>query len=150
MRFVIQRVNHACVRVDGEAVGTIGKGLLVLVGVSPEDNEAVADKMVHKLCGLRIFDDANGKTNLSLADVNGSLLMVSQFTLYADCHKGFRPSFIGAAAPEMANRLYEYVLDACRQKVPVVEKGIFGAHMKIELENDGPFTIVLDSRNLSI
>lgn len=150
MRFVIQRVNHACVHVDDEAVGTIGKGFLVLVGVSPEDNEAVADKMVHKLCGLRIFDDANGKTNLSLADVGGSLLMVSQFTLYADCHKGFRPSFIGAAAPEMANRLYEYVLDACRQKVPVVEKGIFGAHMKIELENDGPFTIVLDSRDLSI
>lgn len=149
MRFVIQRVNHACVRVDGEAVGTIGKGFLVLVGVCPEDNEAIADKMVHKLCGLRIFDDANGKTNLALADVNGSLLMVSQFTLYADCKRGFRPSFIGAAAPDMANELYEDVLEACRKQVPVVEKGIFGADMKIELENDGPFTIVLDSRDLA-
>lgn len=145
MRFVIQRVTHASVTVENEVIGSIGKGFLVLVGVSGTDTTAIADKMVKKLCGLRIFDDENGKTNLSLADVGGSLLVVSQFTLYADCKKGYRPSFINAGPPDMANEMYEYILSACKQYVPVVEKGSFGADMKVELLNDGPFTIVLDS-----
>ena len=148
MRFVIQRVTHASVSVNGEVVGSIGKGLLVLVGIGHEDTTAVADKLVKKLCGLRIFDDENGKTNLSMADVGGSLLVISQFTLYADCRRGYRPSFTDAGAPDMANELYEYILQACRSYVPVVEHGIFGAEMKVELLNDGPFTILLDSDRL--
>ena len=148
MRFVIQRVKHSSVTVDGEVVGSIGKGFLVLVGVSQTDTEEVADKVVDKMLKLRIFEDENGKTNLSLDDVDGELLMISQFTLYANCKKGNRPSFIEAGSPDEANRLYEYIVDRCRKSRPVVEKGIFGADMKVELLNDGPFTILLDSDTL--
>ena len=145
MKFVIQRVQHASVTVDNEIIGKIGKGFMVLIGVSEEDTTEIADKMVKKLIGMRIFEDENGKTNLSLADVNGELLLISQFTLYADCKKGNRPSFIKAGNPTLANDLYEYIIDSCKKQCPVVEKGSFGADMKVELLNDGPFTIVLDS-----
>lgn len=148
MKFVVQRVAEASVTVDDKIVGKIGKGFLVLVGISDEDTKGVADKLVKKLVGLRIFEDAEGKTNLSLADVGGELLMISQFTLYANCKKGYRPSFIEAGKPEMANALYEYICEECKKSVPVVEKGIFGAHMQVSLLNDGPFTIILDSRDL--
>lgn len=148
MRFVIQRVQHASVKVDGETIGKIGRGYMVLVGVSDADDEAVADKMVDKMIKLRINEDAEGKTNLSLADVGGELLLISQFTLYANCKKGNRPSFVEAGAPDKANALYEYMLERCRQSVPVVEKGAFGEHMEVSLLNDGPFTIVLDSDRL--
>lgn len=144
MKLVIQRVNHADVKVDGEIAGRIGKGLLVFVGVGREDNRVVADKYLKKLLGLRIFEDEAGKTNLSLADVDGQLLMVSQFTLYANCKKGNRPSFIEAGAPDEAESLYEYMIAEAKKTVPVVEHGIFGADMKVSLENDGPFTIILD------
>ena len=145
MRVVLQRVTQASVKVDGEVIGAIGNGFLILLGVSDEDNESVADKMADKICKLRIFADENGKTNLSLTDVGGELLVVSQFTLYADCHKGNRPSFVKAGAPDKANRLYEYFVERCRQYVPKVEHGSFGADMKVELLNDGPFTLVLNS-----
>lgn len=148
MRFVVQVVSKSDVKIDGEIRGSIGKGFMVLVGVGQEDNEAVADKMVNKLLGLRIFPDENGKTNLSLADVNGELLMISQFTLYADCRKGNRPSFIRAGAPGEAKRLYEYVVEKCRSKVPKVDTGEFGADMQVSLVNEGPFTIILDSEDL--
>ncbi len=148
MRFVIQRVNHADVKVDGETVGKINKGFMVLIGVSNDDSKELADKMVKKLVNMRIFDDENGKTNLGLADVNGELLLISQFTLYADCKKGNRPSFTAAGGPDIANELYEYIISECKKSVPVVEKGIFGADMKVSLENDGPFTIILDSDTL--
>lgn len=144
MRAVLQRVAHAQVKVDGELIGKIGKGYLILLGVAGTDNEAAADKMADKICKLRIFEDENGKTNLSLADVGGEILVVSQFTLYADCHKGNRPSFIKAGAPDEANRLYEYFIARCRQYVPHVAHGSFGADMKVELLNDGPFTLVLE------
>lgn len=145
MKFVIQRVKHASVTVDETVIGKIEKGFLVLIGVSNDDTKEIADKLVKKLVGLRIFEDENGKTNLSLADVNGSLLLVSQFTLYANCKKGYRPSFIEAGAPDMANEMYEYIIQECKKSVPVVERGEFGADMKVELLNDGPFTILLDS-----
>ena len=148
MRFVIQRVQHASVTVDGEVIGKIGRGYMVLVGVSEEDDEAIADKMVDKMIKLRINRDAEGKTNLSLADVGGELLLISQFTLYANCKKGNRPSFIEAGSPEHANALYEYIIEKCRERVPVVETGSFGAEMAVELLNDGPFTIILDSEKL--
>ncbi len=144
MKLLIQRVNHAQVCVDGEIVGKIGKGFLVFVGVGQNDTREIADKYLKKMLGLRIFEDQNGKTNLSLKDVNGELLMVSQFTLYANCRHGNRPGFTDAGAPDMANELYEYMLDEATKQVPVVEHGIFGADMKISLENDGPFTIILD------
>ncbi len=144
MKFVIQRVSHASVTVEGETVGEIQQGFLVLIGVGEEDTEAIADKFVRKMLGLRIFSDAEGKTNLSLKDVGGQLLLISQFTLYADCKKGNRPSFIRAGDPGKAEGLYEYIVDKCRAEIPVVEKGCFGAHMKVQLENDGPFTIILD------
>ena len=148
MKFVIQRVQHASVTVEEQVIGKIGKGFMVLIGVCEEDNEAIADKMVKKLIGLRIFKDENGKTNLDLHSVGGELLLVSQFTLYADCKKGNRPSFVNAANPEKANALYEYIISECKKKVEVVEKGEFGADMKVELLNDGPCTIVLDSKEL--
>ncbi len=144
MKLLIQRVNHAQVCVDGEIVGKIGKGFLVFVGVGQNDTREIADKYLKKMLGLRIFEDQNGKTNLSLKDVNGELLMVSQFTLYANCRHGNRPGFTDAGAPDMANELYEYMLNEAVKQVPVVEHGIFGADMKISLENDGPFTIILD------
>lgn len=148
MRFVIQRVRQASVTVDNECVGKIQQGLLVLVGISKDDNQTIADKMVKKLIGMRIFEDENGKTNLDIKTVHGDMLIISQFTLYADCKKGNRPSFINAGEPQMANELYEYILAKCREEIPVVEKGIFGADMKVELLNDGPFTIVLDSAEI--
>ncbi len=148
MKFVIQRVQHASVTVDHKVIGKIEKGFLVFIGVSNDDTKEIADKLVKKLVGLRIFEDENGKTNLSLADVDGSLLLVSQFTLYANCKKGYRPSFIDAGAPDMANEMYEYIIQECKKSIPVVEKGEFGADMKIELLNDGPFTIILDSNEL--
>ena len=148
MKFVIQRVQHASVTVDNEVIGKIGKGFMVLIGVSEEDNTEIADKMIKKLIGMRIFEDENGKTNLALKDVDGELLLISQFTLYADCKKGNRPSFINAGKPDMANELYEYIISRCRESIPKVEKGIFGADMKVSLLNDGPFTILLDSAEI--
>ncbi len=148
MKFVIQRVTEASVKVDGEIIGQIGKGFLVLIGVGQNDTKEIADKMIKKLIGLRIFEDENGKTNLSLADVNGQLLLISQFTLYANCKKGNRPSFIESGAPQMAEELYEYIIAKCSESIPCVEKGSFGADMKVSLVNDGPFTIVLDSEQL--
>ena len=144
MKLLIPRVNHAEVTVDSQIVGKIGKGFLVFVGVGHDDTREIADKYLKKLLGLRIFEDENGKTNRSLADVNGELLMVSQFTLYADCKHGNRPGFTNAGAPDMANELYEYMLSEAQKQVPVVQHGIFGADMKVTLENDGPFTIILD------
>ena len=148
MRAVIQRVLRAGVTVDAEVVGRIQKGFMILLGVSDEDTRETAKKLADKICKLRIFEDENGKTNLSLADVGGELLVISQFTLYADCRKGNRPSFIKAGAPDEANRLYEYFMDCCREHVTVVERGQFGADMKVELVNDGPFTLMLDTQEL--
>ena len=148
MKFVIQRVNHAEVKVDGEIVGKIGKGFLVLIGVGREDTREDADWYLKKLLGLRIFEDENGKTNLSLKDVSGELLLVSQFTLYANCKKGNRPSFIEAGEPDKAEALYEYMIEEASKSVPVVQHGSFGADMKVSLINDGPFTILLDEHIL--
>ena len=148
MRFVIQRVKEADVKVEGKVIGKIGKGFMVLIGVCNEDTREIADKMIRKMINMRIFQDENDKTNLALADVDGELLLVSQFTLYADCHKGNRPSFIKAGSPDLANELYEYIISECKKQVPKVEKGEFGADMKVGLINDGPFTIVLDSEDL--
>ena len=148
MKFVIQRVKQASVKVEGSVIGEIEKGYLVLIGVSDKDTEAVADKMIKKMIGLRIFEDAEGKTNLSLADVGGSLLLVSQFTLYANCKKGNRPSFIEAGAPDKANQLYEYIIEESKKSVSVVQTGRFGEEMEVRLINDGPFTILLDSEML--
>lgn len=150
MKFVIQRVNHASVCVDGDTVGAIEKGLLVLIGVGKQDTKEIADKYLQKLIGLRIFEDMEGKTNLSLKQVEGELLLISQFTLYANCKKGNRPSFIEAGSPDMANELYEYIISQAKKEISVVETGIFGADMKVTLENDGPFTIVLDENNITI
>ena len=148
MKFVIQRVLEASVAVEGNTIGEIEKGFVVLIGVGQNDTKEIADKMIKKLVGLRIFEDENGKTNLSLADVNGELLLISQFTLYANCKKGFRPSFIESGSPVLAKELYEYIIAQCKESVPVVETGSFGADMKVSLINDGPFTIVLDSEQL--
>ncbi len=148
MRFVIQRVTESKVEVDGKVIGKIGKGFMVLVGVSDTDTKEIADKMVKKLVGMRIFEDENGKTNLSLDAVGGELLLISQFTLYANCKRGNRPSFIEAGAPDMANEMYEYIIAKCKESVEVVERGEFGADMKVSLVNDGPFTILLDSDSL--
>ncbi|MDE7321012.1 MAG: D-tyrosyl-tRNA(Tyr) deacylase [Lachnospiraceae bacterium] len=148
MRFVIQRVTHASVTVDGNVLGRIGKGFMVLIGVSDEDTEETADKMIKKMLGLRIFEDENGKTNLDLRTVNGELLLISQFTLYADCRRGNRPGFTRAGKPDMAKEMYEYIIQKCKEQFPIVERGEFGADMKVELLNDGPFTILLDSEEL--
>lgn len=148
MRFVIQRVLESSVSVDGEVVGQIGKGFMVLIGVGSGDTREIADKMVKKLIGMRIFEDENGKTNLNLESVGGSLLLISQFTLYADCKRGNRPGFTDAGAPDLAEELYEYIISECRKSVPVVERGVFGADMKVSLVNDGPFTVILDSEKL--
>ena len=149
MRFVVQVVSKSDVKINEEIKGSIKKGFMVLIGVGQDDNEAIADKMVNKLLGLRIFPDENGKTNLSLADVNGELLLISQFTLYADCRKGNRPSFVKAGAPDEAKRLYEYVVEKCRDRVSKVDTGEFGAEMQVSLVNEGPFTILLDSEDLT-
>lgn len=148
MKLVIQRVTNANVKVDDKIVGEIQKGFLVFIGVGANDTKQMADKFLKKMLGLRIFEDENGKTNLSLKDVNGELLMISQFTLYANCRKGNRPSFIEAGDPETANEIYEYMITKAKEEVPVVEKGIFGADMKVSLTNDGPFTIVLDEQSV--
>ena len=145
MRFLIQRVQNAGVTVENETIGSISNGLLVFVGVSNTDTREIADKMIHKLLNLRIFSDENGKTNLSLSSVNGELLIISQFTLYADCKHGNRPSFTDAGKPELANALYEYIIEKCKKSVTKVACGEFGADMKVSLLNDGPFTIMLDS-----
>ena len=145
MRFVIQRVQHASVTVNKEVIGRIQKGFLVLIGISEEDTMQIAEKMTKKLIGLRIFEDENGKTNLDLKAVDGQMLLVSQFTLYADCKKGNRPSFVRAGAPQKAKELYDYIVALCKSEIAVVEEGAFGADMKVDLLNDGPFTIILDS-----
>lgn len=145
MRFLIQRVTEASVTVDGQIIGSIGRGFLVFVGIKTADNKEIADKMIKKLIGLRIFEDENGKTNLDMKSVNAQMLIISQFTLYADCRKGNRPSFINAGSPDMANELYQYIIKECRKEVSIVEEGSFGADMKVSLLNDGPFTVFLDS-----
>ena len=144
MKFVIQRVNHASVTVDGIITGQISKGLLVFIGVGQNDTKETADQFLKKMLGLRIFEDENGKTNRSISDVNGELLLVSQFTLYANCRKGNRPSFTDAGPPQLAEELYEYLISEAKKIVPVVQTGIFGADMKVDLQNDGPFTVILD------
>ena len=144
MRIVLQRVTSASVTVDGNVTGSIGKGYLVLLGVGQGDTEEDCHRLADKIINLRIFSDENDKINLSLSDVEGSLLIVSQFTLYADCRKGNRPNFIQAGKPDEAERLYDYFAEYCRSKGKHVETGIFGADMKVELVNDGPFTIVLE------
>ncbi len=148
MKFLIQRVTEASCTVDNQITGQIKQGFCVFIGICDTDNTEIADKMVRKMTGLRIFADENGKTNKSLADIDGSLLLISQFTLYANCKKGNRPSFTDAGNPELANQLYEYIIEKCKEIVPVVETGIFGADMKIHIENDGPFTIDLDSNEI--
>ena len=149
MKFVIQRVTNAKCEVEGNITGQIDLGFCVLIGVAENDTESIADKMLRKLLGMRIFADADGKTNLALKDVKGSLLLISQFTLYANCRKGNRPSFTNAGNPELANHLYEYIIEECRKQILNVQTGIFGADMKISLTNDGPFTIILDSDDLA-
>ena len=144
MKFVIQRVNHASVTVDGIITGQISKGLLVFIGVGQNDTKETADQFLKKMLGLRIFEDENGKTNRSISDVNGELLLVSQFTLYANCRKGNRPSFTDAGSPQLAEELYEYLISEAKKIVPVVQTGVFGADMKVDLQNDGPFTVILD------
>ncbi|MCR4597959.1 MAG: D-tyrosyl-tRNA(Tyr) deacylase [Acetatifactor sp.] len=147
MKFVIQRVQHASCTVDGEVTGAIEKGFLVLIGVRADDTQEIAQKMLKKMLGLRIFEDAEGKTNLDLNTVGGSVLLISQFTLYADCRKGNRPSFIEAAPPAIAEPMYEFLIEECRKQLGKerVQVGRFGADMKVSLLNDGPFTVVLDS-----
>ncbi len=148
MKIVLQRVLEAQVTVDGQITGKIGKGYLLLLGISHEDTREIADKMIEKVSRLRIFEDENGKTNLSIDQVGGEVLVVSQFTLYADCRKGNRPSFTGAAGAALAEELYEYVKTRCRELFRNTECGIFGADMKVSLVNDGPFTIILDSKEI--
>ena len=148
MKFMIQRVTHASVTVDRAVLGKIEKGFMVLIGVEDSDTQAVADKMISKMLGLRIFEDEAGKMNLALKDVGGGLLLISQFTLYADCKKGNRPSFVKAGKPDMAEPMYEYIIEKCREQIENTQKGQFGADMKVELLNDGPVTIVLDSHEL--
>lgn len=148
MKFVLQRVTSAQVAVEGKIVGKIDKGYLLLVGVSAEDNKEIADKMIEKVSRLRIFEDENGKTNLSIDQVGGEILVISQFTLYADCKKGNRPSFVNAGAPQMAEEIYEHIVTRCKELFKNTQKGIFGADMKVSLTNDGPFTLVLDSKEI--
>lgn len=145
MKLVIQRVKTANVSVEQKVVGAIKQGFVVFAGVCDSDSYEIADKMIHKMLHLRIFSDENGKTNLDLKSVNGELLIISQFTLYADCRKGNRPSFTKAGKPEFAKELYEYILKKCSEEIPNTAHGVFGAHMEVSLINDGPFTIVLDS-----
>ena len=144
MKFVIQKVSEASVNVEGECIGRINRGFLVFVGIGKEDTKETADQYIKKMVNLRIFTDAEGKTNLSLADVGGEVLLISQFTLYANCRKGNRPSFFGAGEPQMAEALYEYIIEKTREQVPVVRTGRFGALMQVSLVNEGPFTIILD------
>ncbi len=148
MRFLIQRVLNAKCEVEQEVTGQISHGLCVFIGISEQDTKAVADKMIQKLIGMRIFADENGKTNLALREVDGGLLLISQFTLYADCKKGNRPSFTAAGNPALAEELYEYIIAECKKQIANVQTGSFGADMKISLTNDGPFTVLLDSAEI--
>lgn len=144
MKFIVQRVNKSQVEVEEKIVGKIDKGFMVLIGITHNDTKEIADFLVRKLINLRVFEDENGKMNLSLKDVQGSLLLISQFTLYADCTSGNRPSFTNAAKPEFANELYEYIIEECKKQIPNVQTGIFGADMQVSLINDGPVTIILE------
>ena len=148
MRAVVQRVLQASVEIEGAVVGSCGQGFLVLLGVGENDTEAEIERLWSKIFKMRIFPDGEHHTGAALSDVNGEVLVVSQFTLYADCKKGNRPSFVKAGSPDHANALYEYIIEKCRERVPVVEKGSFGAEMEVELVNDGPFTVILDSDTL--
>ena len=148
MKFVIQRVSQAEVVVEEQSVGKIDQGLMVLVSICNSDTKEIADKLINKLIHLRIFEDENGKSNLSVQDIHGNLLIISQFTLYADCRKGNRPSYTNAGNPDLANDLYEYIIAQCQKEFPNVQHGIFGAYMKVSLLNDGPFTIIFDSEQM--
>lgn len=148
MKFVIQIASNASVAVENQIIGSIDYGYMVLIGIENADTTEIADKMIKKMLGLRIFKDDNGKTNLNLSSVQGSLLLISQFTLYADCKKGNRPSFINAGAPDHAKGLYEYIINQCRNEGYLVETGEFCAEMHVSFTNEGPFTIVLDSKEL--
>ena len=148
MKFVIQRVSQAEVVVEEQSVGKIDQGLMVLVSICNSDTKEIADKLINKLIHLRIFEDENGKSNLSVQDIHGNLLIISQFTLYADCRKGNRPSYTNAGNPDLANELYEYIIAQCQKEFPNVQHGIFGAYMKVSLLNDGPFTIFFDSEQM--
>ena len=148
MRFVVQRAKDASVEIDGKINGAIDKGFVVFIGIGENDDKVICDKLIKKMVGLRIFSDSEDKINLSLDQVDGGLLLISQFTLYANCKKGYRPSFTEAAKPDKAEELYNYIVEKCRESVPVVETGEFGADMKVKFTNDGPFTIILDSDNL--
>jgi D-tyrosyl-tRNA(Tyr) deacylase len=148
MKFVIQRVSQAEVVVEEQSVGKIDQGLTVLVSICNSDTKEIADKLINKLIHLRIFEDENGKSNLSVQDIHGNLLIISQFTLYADCRKGNRPSYTNAGNPDLANELYEYIIAQCQKEFPNVQHGIFGAYMKVSLLNDGPFTIIFDSEQM--
>lgn len=148
MKFVIQRVSQAEVVVEEQSVGKIDQGLMVLVSICNSDTKKIADKLINKLIHLRIFEDENGKSNLSVQDIHGNLLIISQFTLYADCRKGNRPSYTNAGNPDLANELYEYIIAQCQKEFPNVQHGIFGAYMKVSLLNDGPFTIIFDSEQM--
>lgn len=145
MKFVIQRVRHAAVAVERKTIGEIDTGLVVFVAICDEDTKEIADKLIKKLLHLRIFEDENGKSNLSIHDVDGNLLIISQFTLYADCKKGNRPSYTKAGNPDFANEMYEYILQQCKREYPQLQHGIFGAHMEVSIMNDGPFTLIFDS-----
>ena len=145
MRFVIQRVLEASVKVEGKTIGQINKGYMVLIGIAESDTKIIADKMIRKMLGLRIFEDENQKTNLSLSDVSGELLLISQFTLYANCKKGNRPSFVDAGNPVWAEEIYEYIIQKCKETDCIVQMGSFGKHMEVSIVNNGPFTIILDS-----
>ena len=148
MKFVIQRVSQAEVVVEEQSVGKIDQGLMVLVSICNSDTKEIADKLINKLIHLRIFEDENGKSNLSVQDIHGNLLIISQFTLYADCRKGNRPSYTNAGNPDLANELYEYIIAQCQKEFTNVQHGIFGAYMKVSLLNDGPFTIIFDSEQM--
>ena len=148
MKFVIQRVSQAEVVVEEQSVGKIDQGLMDLVSICNSDTKEIADKLINKLIHLRIFEDENGKSNLSVQDIHGNLLIISQFTLYADCRKGNRPSYTNAGNPDLANELYEYIIAQCQKEFPNVQHGIFGAYMKVSLLNDGPFTIIFDSEQM--
>ena len=150
MRIVLQRVKWAKVESEGQLLGSIGPGYMALVGIGSEDTKDTADQYIRKMLNLRIFQDENGKTNLSLKDVGGSLLLVSQFTLYADIHKGNRPSFVKAGDPAASSELFDYMVEKCRETVPDVQCGSFGAYMQVSLCNDGPFTVVMDEHAFSL
>lgn len=148
MKIILQRVLEAKVEVNGETKGEIGQGYLLFVGITNDDSKEIADKMIEKVARLRIFEDSNGKINLSIDQVDGEILVVSQFTLYADCRKGNRPSFVNAGSPALAEELYEHILKRCHDMFPKTQCGVFGADMKVSLVNDGPFTLVLDSKEI--